>query len=143
MLRLEVRMDACSSGARRKWFEAMGSLDIAASTEPMDLIGIVVSDAPTMVPDRAIAFAFATWCRTPSSSNATPIYVLVIAEKWWWIGGGCVGDIALNSRVPRCKGSSCRVFACEQGRYGGGYGGGGLRLRWLRWLRREVSDGEL
>lgn len=55
-----MRIDAYSSGARREGFKAIGSFNIVASIELIDLIGIVVSDTLTIVLDRAITFTFTT-----------------------------------------------------------------------------------
>ncbi|KAH0175727.1 hypothetical protein KCU67_g50, partial [Aureobasidium melanogenum] len=45
-------------------------------------------------------------------------WMLVVPSQW------ILSDPIVQ--VPRCKGSSCRVFACEQGRYGGG------KSQWLK-----------
>lgn len=81
MLRLKMRTDACSSRAREVRLKGRGSLKIAASTEPIDFVGIVVSDTPAMVPDWTVPFASATRSRTPSSNNTLPVEVLVVLKK--------------------------------------------------------------
>lgn len=55
-----MHIDAYSSGARREGFKAIGSFNIAALTELIDLISIVVSNALTIVLDKAITFTFTT-----------------------------------------------------------------------------------
>lgn len=80
MLVLKVYMDACGAGARDVRL-GRNSLLVASATEPMDFIGIVFSNAPSIGPDRACSFASATRSGSPSAFDTLPIDILVVFEE--------------------------------------------------------------
>jgi hypothetical protein len=81
MLRLKMRTDAYSSRAREVRLKGRESLKIAALTELIDFVGIVVSNTLAVVLDRTVPFASATRSRTLSSNNTLLVEVLIVLKK--------------------------------------------------------------